>query len=122
MSSGKKRDRKLKSDRRMICLVCGNSTWREVDIIEEEKYDHHFYITDSTHDMLKEAIAKFGTMDAGLRAILEDYRMFESWKQQKLIRELAQVNTIMPDAKMLGQYPVMVDEMRNYKDNDEQDG
>lgn len=88
----------------MICLVCGNSTWREMDVIEEPKRDRHFHISDSTHEMIKEAIAKFGTMDAGLRAILEDYRMFESWKQQKLIRELAQVNTIMPDAKMLAQY------------------
>jgi hypothetical protein len=88
--------RKTGSDKRMICLVCGNSTWREVEVSVEPKKDHHFHITDTTKQMIKERIAPFGTYEAGLRGILESYDLFKAWEEKTKLRQLAEIRVDIP--------------------------
>jgi hypothetical protein len=85
------------SDKRLICLVCGNSTWREIEISVEPKRDHHFHIADSTKEMIRErCIAKYGTYDAGLRAIIESYDLFMAYQEKDKLREFVYTRPSLP--------------------------
>jgi hypothetical protein len=78
---------KTGSDKTRICLACGNNTWKEVQEQREKKRDFHFHISQSTKNLLKERVSRYGTFDAGFRAIINDYDLFLAMQQRDSIRQ-----------------------------------
>ena len=95
-------DKKTIADKNRKCTVCGNTTWFDEPVAEEECRDFHYHIRPSTALLLQQRKVGLGTWDSCIRQLIQGYDAYAAIVERQRFKWITGLKTIQGENMEVG--------------------